>query len=173
MIQPKYEIGQQVWVVEVQNNTQNRPCPDCLGLKYWPITVPGGDTFDLECATCRYGYEVRGFITIHTVAPTINQMTIGSIRTNTHSDHPVEYMMEETGVGSGRVWYETDVFAAAADAQPRLAEKQAELQSQLDAQDAARIVHNRKNHHKPTYEQRRIRELEKEIKELTIKLKEK
>jgi len=167
VIQPKYEIGQQVWVVDVRDDVQSDTCPDCLGTKHWPITVPGGDTFDLECATCRYGFEVRGFVSTHVTITIATQMTVGSILINTSSDQPVTYMMNETGVGSGQIWSQADVFATKADAQPRLKEKQAEIQSEHDVREAARIAHNKKSCHKPSYDKRCIRELEKKVRVLT------
>lgn len=166
MIQPKYEVGQRVWVVDIRTDDKRETCPDCLGTKHWPITTPGGDTFDLECATCRYGYEVRGFLTTRVVNTVATQVTIGSVRIDTERDCPIEYMMIETGVGSGRVWKETDVFATEADAYPRLEQKRAEIQAEHDAREAARVAYNKKNYHKPSYEQRRIRELEKEVRRL-------
>lgn len=167
MIQPKYELGQQVWVVDVQQIEHRDRCPDCLGEKYWPITTPGGDSFDLECPTCRYGYEVRGFLTRHEVVAVAKCLTVGSIRIDTAStDRAVEYMMHDTGVGSGRVYNEADVFLTEDDVQPRLKEKCAEQQADRDRREAYRIADNKKRASKPDWKERRIRELEKRLKEL-------
>lgn len=163
-LSPKYGVGQNVWVAEVRDDIQNTTCPDCLGTKHWPVTVPGGDTFDLECATCRYGYEVRGYLTTHVTIVIATSMTIGSVRTDTASeDRPIGYMMEQTGVGTGRVWDETDVFATEADVQPRLNVKRAEVQAGHDSHEAARIAGNKKRACKPDYKERRIRDLEKQL----------
>lgn len=168
MILPKYEDGQRVWVATLDTVVRTSTCPDCLGTKHWPVTTPGGDSFDLECPTCRYGYEVRGELSRKVVVGIARQMTIGSVHTDTASvDHPVEYMMLETGVGAGRVWREANVFLSQKEAQARADADLAKRQAEYDERDAARVADQKKRTSKPDYKDRRIRELEKQVAEVS------
>jgi len=51
-------------------------------------------------------------------APSVEVLTIGSVRVDTHDiEHPVSYMCRETGVGSGQIHCEADLFHTREEAQ--------------------------------------------------------
>lgn len=109
---PRYRVGDVVWVARVEVTTTPVTCPTCLGAKEWTVTAPNGDSWPIQCGACRRGYEVRGTVDEETVKPVSVCMTVGSVRFDTHEavdGCPVSYMMRETGVGSGSVYYESDV----------------------------------------------------------------
>ena len=168
MIQPKYDIGDKVWGARASYTSINVECPDCKGGCWWVATTPAGESFDIECPTCRYGYEVRGTVVEWHHRASATLLTVGSIRVDTHdTDRPVSYMMIETGIGSGTIHYEESLFgselAAMAFAESKSREMSSEQQSRELSQQKKRKKESR---NKPSYEQRRIRELEKRVKEL-------
>ena len=164
MIEPKYTVGQSVWVATTDTEIKTRACPDCLGTRHWPVTTPGGDSFELECPTCQYGFESRGTLSREVVVAKARRMTIGSVRTNTASkDCPVEYMMVETGVGTGTIWDEAKVFLGKRGALKRAEAMSAKQQEEHDRRDAARVTENKRQVRKPDYKDRRSRELENQL----------
>lgn len=77
------------------------------------------ESFDLQCPTCAYGYNPpTGIIdTNYHQIPLTWSGTIGSIRLDTNDKiHPISYMLEETGVGSGTIHYEVDLFPSEEEA---------------------------------------------------------
>lgn len=103
---PKYSVGAHVYGAETELRPLPQVCPDCLGTFKWTITTPAGETFSVDCGTCTY----ERIIPQHRYFPVTRQLVIGSVRLDTYdTECPVTYMMRETGVGSGRVWRETEV----------------------------------------------------------------
>ena len=168
MIQPKYQIGQQVYFAWGGWKETFKTCPDCLGKMEWAVETPIGDKFTIPCGTCMYGYECRGIIPEWGDQPEFNLVTIGSIRMDTGcKKHPISYMCEETGIGSGRIYYEENLFLNKEDAMLAAIKIARELTEQRKLQEEENTKRKKKNHRsKPSLEQRRIRELEKEVKEL-------
>ncbi len=168
MIQPKYQIGQQVYWAWGGWKEILKTCPDCLGKMDWEVETPSGDKFTIPCGTCMRGYECRGVISEYGDQPEVNHVTIGSVRIDTSDkEHPVSYMCEETGVGSGRVYDEENLFLNKEDATIAANKIAKELTEQRKLQEEKTIERKRKNtRSKPTWEQRRIKELEKQISEL-------
>jgi hypothetical protein len=115
MIETKFNLGDKVWVSDHSRVNEFIQCPDCLGSGIWSTTLPNGETFPIECPTCAHGYEgSRGFISGPLVyGPKVWEGTVGSIGVDTYSSRPeerVRYMLNETGVGSGTIYYEFRIF---------------------------------------------------------------
>jgi hypothetical protein len=152
MIQPKYQIGDEVYAVELSTSGHKEPCPDCLGERHWLARLPNGEELKMECPTCRSGFDgATGTVPAIAVSGRVVSMTIGSVRTDSASkDRPVEYMCVETGVGSGRIWDEQDLYpeeCCAAKVLPTLiAEREQQLWEtracnfKVKRQDAGRMV---------------------------------
>ena len=121
---PKYAIGDVVYLPAIDWITDTLPCPDCHGTRTWKATSPAGEEHTIACPRCtdQYARSSRNDlpslkVTRHT--PRAKRLTIGSITVKTHPYKPqeaVEYMANETGIGSGSLYYETNLFPDEASA---------------------------------------------------------
>jgi hypothetical protein len=110
---PKFAKGDKVFYADTFMTTHRIDCPDCDGSGKWPITSPAGHPFTIPCARCAYNYgsrleELRLSWPVFTSL--VRPLTIGSIRINTDDDDVVTYMCVETGIGSGSVYRERDLY---------------------------------------------------------------
>jgi len=110
---PRFKIGQTVYHPRTTRQVRFLPCPDCLDTKKWKVTSGAGLEFEIACPRCEElsssQYVPR---VIEYVASEPQALTIGSIKIDTHPAHgdsPVSYMCEETGIGSGSIYYETQL----------------------------------------------------------------
>lgn len=127
MIQPKYEIGDKVYAGYAHYLQKTRTCPDCLGSAEWPVTIPSGEDVVVPCKTCRRGYYSDGKEHYREWAPVVETLHIGSVRIDTADEtDPVEYMCEETGVGTGRLYKERELFSTREEAEAAAAKKVAD-----------------------------------------------
>lgn len=134
-IKSKFSKGDKVWIAQVEYGEEKIGCPDCLGTKKWLITFADGSAENIECQTCRRGYEpANGYIIIKKTKPKVIQLVVGSVRFNDNDEKPFSYMCVETGVGSGYVYYENDMFSDESSALSRANEKYEE-QMQAIAQN--------------------------------------
>jgi hypothetical protein len=117
MIQTKHDVGDKVWVATFQRTEYGETCPDCLGEKAVTVTTPAGESFTVACQTCRHGYESTGLVSRWEYTGHVWQGTIGSVRVDTHDDEPVGYMLVETGVGSGTIHREANLYSTIEDAE--------------------------------------------------------
>lgn len=111
--QTKYSIGDVVFYAGTCATAKQRPCPDCKGAKTWAATSPAGGKFEIPCPRCSQQYLSNRALSLNysSFEPAIDKQTIGSVRVDTHDkDRPIEYMCTETGVGSGTIFAETDLF---------------------------------------------------------------
>lgn len=108
-LQPKFEIGDLVYSASAYDTEEWIQCPDCLGTKEWSVICPGGDKFTQDCGTCQHGYEVLGKIRKNEIKSHVRALTIGSVRLDTADKQPISYMCEETGIGSGSIYYEENL----------------------------------------------------------------
>lgn len=167
-IQPKYSIGQQVYGASAERRHRWEKCPDCLGTLEWTVTTPGGDEFLLPCNTCQVGFERKGAIAVYEERPVVQPLTIGSVRLDTNdAEHPITYMCQETGVGSGTLHRETNLFPTYEEAKEQATKLAAERTARWNEEERQREERRRKeSRRKPSYEDRQIRELTKVVKEL-------
>lgn len=139
---PKYRKGQKVYYPWHDTAGAQHPCPDCNGTKKWTCTSPAGHTMEMDCPRCDrnggYRDDLSLSYTKHTFG--VHELTIGSIRINTefsHDEHPISYMCVETGVGSGRIYYEPNLHESREDAEAIAAAKCAAQQAETDATPGA------------------------------------
>lgn len=165
MIQPKHEIGDQVWAASSDRVDKRLTCPDCLGTKAWQVTTAGGDQFELPCGTCAYGFESLGYIASTERVGTAQLLTIVTIRVDTHNERPVSYMMRETSDGSsGSIHYEDDLYLMEDEAVVMGEVRAKEVQASIDKQNEEQKQRDRKKSRgKPPWYERRIKELEDQI----------
>lgn len=69
-IQPKFQIGDQVWRATFDSTEDWVTCPDCGGTKTLKATLFDGAEYIIDCANCSHGYEPpRGAIRLYTRSP--------------------------------------------------------------------------------------------------------
>lgn len=123
-IKARFSKGDKVYVADTEYRENWIACPDCLGTLHWVVVFANGDAVQIECQTCKQGYEPsRGKIDVKSYLPVVRELTVGSIRFDDTEKEQFSYMCEETGVGSGRVYYDSDIFTDKASATVRANEK--------------------------------------------------
>lgn len=123
IMETAYDIGDTVFYASTATKTFQHPCPDCLGSRKWKATSPAGGEFDVECPRCGTGYQSnRGLdLRYSQWTPCVRKLTIGSLKANSPTgtgsyDDGNSYMCVETGVGSGSIYNERDLFRTEAEA---------------------------------------------------------
>ena len=157
----KYAVGDKVFYASAHLEETPEPCPDCLGQKTWQVTTPAAEVFDVPCETCMAGYASTGLKGRWQYTPHVSHLTIGSVRFDSTAHPPATYMCAETGVGSGNVYGEDVLFInnqEALKAAVRLATIAEKNRAEQEAGRAAKA--RKKSHRKPSWEDRRIKELE-------------
>lgn len=143
LIQPKYHIGDTVWVAVTKASVEYWPCPDCNGTKQWVATTAAGEQIAVQCPRCMtFTFDKLPSLRRQRLTAAVRQLTIGSIRTDTAAkdgEH-VAYMCHETGIGSGNTYYERLLFATEPEALESSARFVAKAQEQADAQPEALIA---------------------------------
>ncbi len=139
---PKYRIGDVVYYPSIESASETLPCPDCLGERKWRAISPAGTEHTLDCPRCTDRYAYSGALdklpslVLQKYAPQVRKLTIGAITAKTMpwSGHdPIEYMANETGIGSGSIYEERKLFPDFESAMS-VAEAQAALKnSEIDA----------------------------------------
>jgi hypothetical protein len=118
VITTKFSVGDRVWHAGTTTARKQHDCPDCLNTRKWQAVSPAGHEYAFGCPRCGAQYssfsDLRLDYTAH--VPSVAARTIGSVRVDTHpgfsgDDDPHTYMCTETGVGSGNVYRERDLFA--------------------------------------------------------------
>lgn len=120
-ITTKYSVGDKVFHAWTSTERKKHPCPDCKGERKWTAKSPAGAEYTFDCPRCSASYNSDRDLTLDYTAsvPCTKQLTIGSIQFNTAQtswDHGSRYMCQETGVGSGTVYNEADLFLTEAEA---------------------------------------------------------
>lgn len=109
VIEVKYQKGQLVYGCDIDRQLRRLPCPDCLGTQKWEAKTPAGETLEFSCPRCT-GWRHAKVPEVWICQPLIRKLTIGTIRVDTGDNGGNSYMCEETGIGSGRIWSESDLF---------------------------------------------------------------
>jgi hypothetical protein len=114
-ITTKYSVGDRVWHGWTTTERKQHPCPDCLGQRKWQAKSPAGGEFEFSCPRCASSYHGNRDLsldyTMHTAA--VTPLTVGSVGFETNyqtGQLEPRYMCNETGIGSGTVYYERDLY---------------------------------------------------------------
>lgn len=119
---PKFSIGDVVYWPTTETTKEPMPCPDCLGTRRWKVITPAGTEMEAECQRCsRFGSIADLPRPERLVSkPSVRRLTIGKITASTHASYGdrdrVEYMCSETGIGSGSIYQESQLFSTEAEA---------------------------------------------------------
>lgn len=121
-IEAKYSIGDKVYKPDRVYDDKTISCPDCLGTKVWTVVFADGTSEEVMCQTCKSGFEpAKGYIIYKEWRPDVRLLTIGSIY-GWGPEKGMCYMCEETGIGSGTIHDEIDLFLNKDDAAMRAKE---------------------------------------------------
>lgn len=120
-IETKYSVGDVVYYASTTTESKKHDCPDCKGLRKWKAISPAGKEYTFECPRCSASYNSDRDLVLDYSAytPVVQRRTIGSIQVNTAKDSygaGNSYMCIETGVGSGSVYREAQLFASESEA---------------------------------------------------------
>lgn len=111
----KYSVGDSVFHAGTLSVRKQHPCPDCKGQKKWKAISPAGGEYEFGCPRCSTRYMNDRDLSLDYFAfeASVSKLTIGSIQVNTAEgswDKGNRYMCRETGVGSGTVYNEIDLY---------------------------------------------------------------
>jgi hypothetical protein len=117
-ITTKFSIGDTVYHSHLGTERKRHPCPDCLGARTWEAKSPAGRTYQFDCPRCASSYVSDRDLSIDysVFSPSVRRLTIGQVRAYTGCEEKNQYMCLETGIGSGSLYYEPDLFATEAEA---------------------------------------------------------
>lgn len=133
---PRYRIGDVVYHPGVSESRARHACPDCGDTRKWRAISAVGEEHSIACPRCTTRYvgapDDLPTLDYATWAPQVTPLTIGSVTASSQTEGyeaGVRYMCRETGVGSGTVYREVDLYptqeAAAAAAEILARERQA------------------------------------------------
>jgi len=109
-MEAKYGKNEKVYTPTEDKVEVTMKCPDCLGTKVWMVIFPSGQVEDIDCQTCARGYEgPKGELTF----------------TKWKDEVSFRYMCKETGVGSGHIYREDELFTNQEDAMKLARERSA------------------------------------------------
>ena len=113
---PAHAIGDVLFSAAQDYSDDKISCPDCLGTKEWTVVFADGEAMNIGCQTCKLGYEPpTGFIYYKTWKPNVRRLTIGKL-SGFDDERGYSYMCNESGIGSGTMWYEKDLFKTSDEA---------------------------------------------------------
>lgn len=112
----KYSVGDVVYYAATTTEKKRHPCPDCQGVRKWKATSPAGGEYEFDCPRCSASYNSDRDLMLDYSAfvPYVQKLTIGSIQVNTAKgayDEGSRYMCVETGIGSGSIYDEANLFS--------------------------------------------------------------
>ena len=136
-IETKFELGQRVCRIIKKRKAIRIPCPECGGVS--EITTPaGGKLICRKCDMATYHGHEKGTVSSYEESAwlvfgggTIGRVTVerydynggnpdskfGNFAPPEPGSDKEEYMLWETGVGSGTLYYAKDLFATKEEAQ--------------------------------------------------------
>ncbi len=117
-LKTKFSIGDVVFRAGTETVKKRHKCPDCLDTRKWKAISAAGREYQFGCPRCAASYMGDRDLSLeyNEFGPSVTKLTIGSVRVDTHDENPVSYMARETGVGSGSVYREQDLFTTEAEA---------------------------------------------------------
>lgn len=141
---PKFAMGEKVYAPVVRDAAEEIQCPDCLGSGRWTYKSPAGTTGEVSCPRC----GGQKCLKLRSYRAAVECRHVGEIRVSTTPEtyggkcEYVRYMCNETGIGSGSLYDEKDLFktedGAMIAAQARTARMIADLDDKNTEQGAKR-----------------------------------
>ena len=116
----KYNIGNIVYSAYIEIGSESVECIKCTGSDSIEAQAHDGTSIKIKCPFCYNGIAKHET----TKTPRVRKLTIGLIRVEDAYDRKepkITYMCHETGVHSGTIWYEPDLFLTKEEAIEHLA----------------------------------------------------
>jgi len=124
VLEVKFSMGDRVYHASTIYSDSALECPDCLGTLKWIIKLPSGKDLECNCKTCQSGYGCStGFVTQKDYKPLVRTLTIGQVG---FENGQGRYMCEETGIGSGTLYYDDTLFSTYEEAKTEAEKKTVE-----------------------------------------------
>lgn len=125
MNEPKYKIGDSLYVASPERQNHYIACPDCGGTKFIRCLLLDGTEVTVDCEGCSSGCNPpSGQVVAHDWVSKIKLMSITGIEVN--QGKPVEYKVSMCS-GSYRILREENLFRTEEEALARSLEIAAEL----------------------------------------------
>ena len=82
-------IGDEVWIARLRHTEVSEKCPDCLGTAKVKLTLPNGESHDLECQTCNPGgyQHSNGYLKKNQYVPSANKVKNNQDRIRRRKNH--------------------------------------------------------------------------------------
>lgn len=143
---PLYEIGDRVYAAQSNYAKERTKCPYCDGTGYWTLKT-ALEEIQVACGVCGGPWdEVRGYLTNSKWKGEVINLTIGQIRVEEGNEKcKIQYMCEETGIGSGSLWYENKLFRDYNEARMAADEEAKETEENIIEQNEKKAKHETKN----------------------------
>lgn len=130
-IKTKYDLGQLVYVITYVQDKEWVVCTTCEGKK---VSINGA-TF--TCPKCHntggdFRYTGKKFIVYN--SSTIGKIDIDRFEKKKNGDDRTTYMLYATGVGSGTMWNECDLWPTEEEAQAECDRRNEELKQTSNGQ---------------------------------------
>jgi len=123
-IEIKFAIDEKVYCAEGNCAQVKETCPDCLGEAVCLVKMRNGEEIETGCPTCYTVFGSSGFITTRKTEHNIVIRTIGEIGL----EHGIgRYMCHETGVGSGQIYTDDNLFKTKEEAGKECEKQEQEL----------------------------------------------
>lgn len=124
MDQPKFKENDKVYSASSTYVDSRIECPDCEGSLKWTVRFADDHEEEIDCQTCREGfYGPRGYVVHRNWKPSIELLTIKSIK-GWEPEKGYYYFCKETSSGgSGRIHREYDLFPEKQEAEKKAEEK--------------------------------------------------
>jgi hypothetical protein len=141
-IKSKYSVGDTVYYSGLISLQKKLDCPDCFGEERWTTTSPAGIEYWFDCPRCSSNYlsDRKMSLSYLGFKANVEALTIGSVRFDSSKDDgKYTYMCKETGVGSGTVYDQDDLFLTRDEATNK-AERKADDQEKSNPSSVAQYA---------------------------------
>lgn len=116
-LETKFAVGDVVFHATIITEKRSHPCPDCKGSRKWKAISPAGGEFEVACPRCSHVYMSNRDPSLDYSwwVPSVRTLTVGLIKASSQPyngdyDSGNSYMCYETGIGSGSVYREGELF---------------------------------------------------------------
>lgn len=121
----KFDLHQHVWYVWIKREEHEVKCPACEGMGYIWLNVEHGEKQTFSCPKCYgrkketvYGKEIYSVFGHSIIGKITYELQENEFKPfELLPDVKISYMLYETGIGSGSLWPEENIFATEAEAQ--------------------------------------------------------
>lgn len=133
LIETKFSKGDEVYYASTLPKRKTHDCPDCNNTRKWKAISPAGLEYEFGCPRCSQHYSSNHELSLSYTQfePKVETRTIGSLQINTHEPR-THYMCYETGIGSGQLYNEEDLFTTHDEALKRAKELAQRTNTNLD-----------------------------------------